>query len=60
MLMIMHSYGQALEASDRINILQHGQITFDKLSAETSVGELTELVIAEYRNRCTARRAATS
>jgi ABC-type sugar transport system ATPase subunit len=57
MIMIMHNYAQALEACDRINILQHGQITFDKPSAQTSVTELTELVIAEYRNRRTARTA---
>jgi ABC-type sugar transport system ATPase subunit len=55
-IIIAHNYAQALEVCDRINILQHGQITFDKPSAETSVGELTELVIAEYRNRRTARR----
>ena len=56
MVMIAHNYAQALEVCDRINILQHGQITFDKASADTSVAELTDLVIAEYRNRRTARR----
>jgi ABC-type sugar transport system ATPase subunit len=57
-VMIMHNYAQALEACDRIAILQHGQISFDKPSAETSVTELTELVIAEYRNRRTSRHGA--
>lgn len=55
-IMIAHNYAQALEVCDRINILQHGEITFDKPSSETSVAELTELVIAEYRNRRTSRR----
>jgi ABC-type sugar transport system ATPase subunit len=59
-LMIMHNYAQALEACDRINILQHGTITFDKPSAETSVTELTDLVIAEYRERRSGRLAAES
>ena len=57
MVVIAHNYAQALAVCDRINILQHGQITFDRASAETSVAELTDLVIAEYRNRRTARRA---
>ncbi len=55
MIMIAHNYAQALEVCDRINILQHGEITFDKPSSETSAAELTELVIAEYRNRRTSR-----
>ena len=33
----------------RINLLQHGSITFDKPTSETSVQELTDLVVAEYR-----------
>jgi ABC-type sugar transport system ATPase subunit len=55
MIIIMHNYAQALEVCDRINILQHGEITFDKPSTETSVTELTDLVIAEYRNRRASR-----
>jgi hypothetical protein len=34
---------------DRVNLLQHGEITFDKPTSETSVTELTDLVVAEYR-----------
>ena len=47
----MHSnhYGQALEISDRISLLQHGMITFDKPASETSVAERNDIVIAEYR-----------
>jgi ABC-type sugar transport system ATPase subunit len=54
-IIIAHNYAQALEVCDRINILQHGQITFDKPAAETSVAELTDLVIAEYRDRRATR-----
>ncbi len=57
-VIIAHNYAQALEACDRINILQHGRITFDKPAAQTSVAELTELVIAEYRDRRSARKAS--
>jgi simple sugar transport system ATP-binding protein len=48
-IMVAHNYGQALEICDRINLLQHGEITFDKLSKDTSVQELNDIVIAEYR-----------
>ena len=48
-IMVAHNYGQALEVCDRINLLQHGEITFDKLSKDTSVQELNDIVIAEYR-----------
>jgi ABC-type sugar transport system ATPase subunit len=48
-IIIAHNYGQVLEVCDRVNLLQNGQITFDKASAETSVEELTEIVVAEYR-----------
>jgi len=34
---------------DRVNLLQHGEITFDRRAADTSVAELLELVHAEYR-----------
>jgi simple sugar transport system ATP-binding protein len=54
-IVIAHNYGQILEVCDRVNLLQHGEITFDKRTAETSVQELTELVVAEYRR---GRRAA--
>ena len=30
-------------------MLQHGEITFDKPTAETSIAELTDLMVAEYR-----------
>ena len=52
-LIIAHNYAQVLDVCDRVNLLQHGTITFDRPTAETSIDELTELVVAEYRNRRT-------
>jgi simple sugar transport system ATP-binding protein len=46
---IIHNYAQVLDVCDRVNLLQHGEITFDKRAADTSLEELTELVVAEYR-----------
>jgi len=48
-IIIAHNYAQVLEVCDRVNLLQHGEITFDKASAETSVEELTDIVVEEYR-----------
>ncbi|KAB2347524.1 ATP-binding cassette domain-containing protein [Actinomadura rudentiformis] len=48
-IIIAHNYAQVLEVCDRINLLQHGRITFDKATADTSLQELTDLVVAEYR-----------
>jgi len=58
-IMIAHNYGQALEICDRINLLQHGEITFDKPSAETSLDELNEIVIDEYRRALAERHQAS-
>jgi len=36
---------------DRVNVLQHGEITFDKATADTSLTELTDFVVSEYGHR---------
>ena len=59
-IIIAHNYGQALEVCDRVNLLQHGQITFDKRSADTSVEELNDIVIAEYRKAMQERQRTAS
>ncbi|MGH3196762.1 MAG: ATP-binding cassette domain-containing protein [Streptosporangiaceae bacterium] len=60
-IIIAHNYGQVLEVCDRVNLIQGGQITLDKYSAETSAQELTDLVVAEYRKALEERhRAAAS
>ena len=48
-IMIAHNYSQVLETCDRVNLLQHGTITFNKFVADTSLEELNELVMREYR-----------
>jgi simple sugar transport system ATP-binding protein len=54
-IMIAHNYVHVLQSCDRVNLIQDGQITFDKASASTSVEELNEIVVEEYRR---ARMAA--
>jgi ABC-type sugar transport system ATPase subunit len=48
-IMIAHNYVHVLQSCDRVNLIQDGQITFDKPSASTSVEELNEIVVEEYR-----------
>jgi simple sugar transport system ATP-binding protein len=48
-VMIAHNYVHVLESCDRVNLIQDGEITFDKATAETSVEELNEIVVEEYR-----------
>jgi simple sugar transport system ATP-binding protein len=48
-IMILHNYVQVLLACDRVNMIQDGAVTFDKPTAETSVEELTDIVVNEYR-----------
>jgi ABC-type sugar transport system ATPase subunit len=48
-VVILHNYVQVFEACDRVNLIQDGLITLDKPTSETSVEELTNLVVAEYR-----------
>ena len=49
MIVVAHNFIHVIEICDRVNLLQHGRITFDKLVADTSAEELTDLVAAEYR-----------
>jgi simple sugar transport system ATP-binding protein len=57
-LMILHNYVHVLQACDRVSMIQEGVIALDKPTAETSVEELTEIVVNEYRRaRQSAARA---
>src|ERR1044072_2135000 len=48
-IMIAHNYVHVLQSCDRVNLIQDGEITFDRPTAETSVEELNEIVVEEYR-----------
>jgi ABC-type sugar transport system ATPase subunit len=54
-IMILHNYVHVLESCDRVNMIVDGRIALDKPTAETSVDELTEIVVEEFRR---ARQAA--
>jgi simple sugar transport system ATP-binding protein len=48
-IIVAHNYVQVLEICDRVNLIQDGEIKFDKPSAETSLQELNEIVVEQYR-----------
>jgi ABC-type sugar transport system ATPase subunit len=53
--MILHNYVHVFQACDRVSLIQDGVISLDKPTSETSVDELNEIVVEEYRR---ARQAA--
>jgi len=57
-IMIAHNYVHVLESCDRVNLIQDGEITFDKPTADTSVEELNEIVVEEYRRARAAAQTA--
>jgi ABC-type sugar transport system ATPase subunit len=57
MIMVLHNYVHVLASCDRVNLIQDGVIALDKPTSETSVTELTEIVVEEYRR---ARQAASA
>ena len=48
-IMILHNYVHVLQACDRVSMIQDGVIALDKPTSETSVEELTDIVVNEYR-----------
>src|SRR6201994_337182 len=48
-IMILHNYVHVLQACDRVSMIQDGAIAYDKPTAETSLEELTDIVVNEYR-----------
>jgi simple sugar transport system ATP-binding protein len=49
MILVLHNYVHVLASCDRVNLIQDGVIAFDKPTVDTSIEELTELVVSEYR-----------
>jgi ABC-type sugar transport system ATPase subunit len=57
-IMILHNYVHVLQACDRVTMIQDGAIALDKPTSETSVEELTDIVVNEYRRAREASHAA--
>jgi simple sugar transport system ATP-binding protein len=46
-IIVAHNYAHLLKLCDRVNVIEQGRITLDKKTADTSVEELTTLMVAE-------------
>jgi simple sugar transport system ATP-binding protein len=51
MIVIDHNYAHLFELCDRLAVVQQGAITFDKAVADTSIEELTEYMVSDYRRQ---------
>jgi putative spermidine/putrescine transport system ATP-binding protein len=50
-IVIDHNYAHLFELCDRLNVMQGGRITINQQVAETSMEELTELMVSSYRRQ---------
>ncbi len=48
-VMIAHNFAQIVDVCDRVNVLQRGEITYDRPVGDESLQELTELIASDYR-----------
>jgi ABC-type sugar transport system ATPase subunit len=51
MLIIDHNYQHLFELCDRLNVLQEGHITLDLRVEDTTMEDVTALMVADYRRR---------
>ncbi len=56
-IMILHNYVHVFQACDRVSLIQDGVIALDKPTADTSVEELNEIVVEQYRRARLAAQA---
>lgn len=54
LMLILHNYAQVLDICDEVNLIRNGAVEFAKRSADTSLAELTDIVVEEYRRSRTA------
>jgi ABC-type sugar transport system ATPase subunit len=57
-IMILHNYVHVFQACDRVSLIQDGVIALDKPTSETSIDELNEIVVEQYRRARAAEQAA--
>jgi simple sugar transport system ATP-binding protein len=56
-IVIDHNYTHLFEICDRINVIQHGQVTLDKSLSEIRLHELVEFMVQSFRRQVAARGA---
>ncbi|HTV13004.1 MAG TPA: ATP-binding cassette domain-containing protein [Acidimicrobiales bacterium] len=58
MVVIDHNYAHLFALCDRLNVIQQGKVTVDARVADTSVEELTELMVSAFRRQLQAGQEA--
>ena len=58
MIVIDHNYAHLFALCDRLNVIQQGKVTVDMRVAETSIEELTELMVSAFRRQLEAGHEA--
>ncbi len=58
MIVIDHNYAHLFALCDRLNVIQQGKVTVDTKVADTSVEELTELMVSAFRRQLQAGQEA--
>jgi simple sugar transport system ATP-binding protein len=58
MIVIDHNYAHLFALCDRLNVIQQGRVTVDTQVAETSIEELTELMVSAFRRQLEAGHRA--
>jgi simple sugar transport system ATP-binding protein len=58
MIVIDHNYAHLFALCDRLNVIQQGKVTVDTRVADTSVEELTELMVSAFRRQLQAGQEA--
>jgi ABC-type sugar transport system ATPase subunit len=53
-IVIDHNYAHLFELCDRLNVIDGGRITLDQQVHETSIEQLTELMVTSYRRQLEA------
>jgi ABC-type sugar transport system ATPase subunit len=53
-IVIDHNYAHLFELCDRLNVIDGGRITLDQQVHETSIEQLTELMVSSYRRQLEA------
>jgi len=58
MIVIDHNYAHLFALCDRLNVIQQGSVTVDTRVQDTSIEELTELMVSAFRRQLQAGQSA--
>ena len=56
-IVIDHNYTHLFEICDRLNVIREGRVAVDIRVQDTSLEQLTELMVSEYRSQIAAGQA---